>query len=81
MLTNDEMAKIREEQEVLETWRKVSRHVVAEMIEACAVCGTVRDKNRLTRCRWCADVYCCREGLCTHRHQAETHPAVAFWTW
>ena len=80
-MNKDELAKIREEHEALETWRTYSRHVVAEMLEVCSVCGTVREKDRLTKCRWCEDVYCCHEGLCTHWHQAEIHPAVAFWTW
>ncbi len=81
MLTNDEMAKFREEQEVMDNWRKVSRHVVADLLEACAICGTVREKDRLNHCRWCEDVYFCKEGLCHQKHHAEVHPAVAFWTW
>lgn len=81
MLSNDDLARIREEREALETWRTYSRHIVAEMLEACAICGTVREKERLTRCRWCADVYYCQRGVCSHQHQAEAHPGVAFWTW
>lgn len=81
MMTNDDLGRIREENEVMDTWRKYSRHVVADMLEACAVCGTVREKDRLTRCRWCEDVYFCKEGLCAQHHQAEMHPAMAFWTW
>ena len=45
MLSHDELDKIREEREVFVTWRSYSRHVVAEMLEACAVCGTIRDKG------------------------------------
>jgi hypothetical protein len=81
MMNKDELARIREEHEATETWRLYSRHIVAEMLEACGVCGAVREKSRLTRCRWCEDAYCCQDGLCTHQHQAEAHPAVAFWTW
>jgi hypothetical protein len=81
MLSHKELEKIREEREVIETWRRYSRHVVAEMLEVCAVCGIVREKVRLARCRWCDDTYVCKDGKCTQRHQAEVHPAVAFWTW
>jgi len=81
MPSNEDLAKIREEREAMETWRKYSRHVVAEMLEMCAVCGVVRDKDGLSRCRWCEDVYYCRMGVCCHQHQAEHHPGVAFWTW
>lgn len=81
MLSHNELEKIREEREVLETWRSYSRHVVAEMLEACAICGSVREKTQLSRCRWCDDVYICKEGDCAQQHQAELHPAVAFWTW
>jgi len=81
MLSHDELEKIREEREVYETWRSYSRHVVADLLEACAICGTVREKERLTRCRWCEDTYICKEGVCAQQHQAELHPAVAFWTW
>jgi len=51
------------------------------MLEACAVCGTIREKVNLDRCRWCEDIYICKEGVCSQKHQAELHPAVAFWTW
>jgi hypothetical protein len=81
MLSHKELEKIREEREVLETWRTYSRHVVAEMLEVCAICGTVRDKQDLSRCRWCEDTYICTKGVCAEKHQAELHPAVAFWTW
>ena len=59
----------------------ISRHVVAEMLEACAICGTVREKVQLSRCRWCEDIYICKDGVCAQKHQADLHPAVAFWTW
>jgi hypothetical protein len=81
MLSHDELDKIREEREVFVTWRSYSRHVVAEMLEACAVCGTIREKVQLTPCHWCGDTYICKEGICTQLHQAEMHAAVAFWTW
>lgn len=81
MLSHDELEKIREEREVFETWRSYSRHVVADLLEACAVCGTIREKDKLAACHWCKDTYTCKAGLCAQRHQAELHPAVAFWTW
>ena len=70
MLSHDELEKIREEREVFETWRSYSRHVVADMLEACAICGTVREKVQLARCRWCEDTYICKEGVCAQQHQA-----------
>lgn len=81
MLDKHELEKIREEHEVMDNWRAYSRHVVAALLEACAVCGTVREKEGLTRCRWCEDVYYCKDGLCAQQHNADTHPSVAFWTW
>jgi len=81
MLSHDDLDKLREEQEVMDVWRTFSRHVVADLLEGCAVCSTVREKARLTRCRWCEDTYICKEGVCAQHHQAELHPAVAFWTW
>ena len=81
MMDNDELAKIREEHEVLDTWRQDSRHVVADLLEVCAICGTVREKEQLIKCRWCEDTYVCKAGTCSQQHQAEVHPAVAFWTW
>jgi hypothetical protein len=81
MLSSDDLAKIREEREAMETWRVYSRHVVAEMLEGCVVCGVLREKENLTRCRWCEDAYYCRKGVCSHQHQAESHPGLAFWTW
>ena len=81
MLSHDELEKIREEREVFETWRSYSRHVVADLLEACAICGKVREKVLLTRCHWCKDTYTCKEGICVQLHQAALHPAVALWTW
>lgn len=81
MMNHDDLERIREEREVLDTWRKYSCHVVAELVEGCAICSTVRDKERLIRCLWCRDVYFCKDGICAHQHQAEVHPAVAFWSW
>jgi len=81
MLGKGDLERIREEREVMDIWRKYSRHVVAELLEACAICGTVREKEHLTCCHWCEDTYYCKEGVCSQQHQAEIHPAVAFWTW
>lgn len=81
MMDKDDLAKIREEYEVWDSWRKLSRHVVADFLEACSVCGTVREKESLVHCRWCEDVYLCKEGVCSQKHHSLTHPAVAFWTW
>lgn len=81
MVGKEELERMREEREVMESWRKVSCHVVADLYEACSICDTVREKDRLTHCRWCEDVYYCREGVCAQHHHARTHPAVAFWTW
>jgi hypothetical protein len=78
-MTHDDLEKIREENEAEDTWRKYSRHVVADLLEGCAVCGVIREKERLTRCRWCEDAYVCKKGVCTQQHQVEVHPAAAFW--
>ena len=81
MLSHDELERIREEWQASETWRRFSRHIVADLLEACAICGTVREKAQMARCLWCQDTYMCKEGICIQRHQAELHPTVAFWTW
>jgi len=81
MLDASESERIREERAVMENWRSYSSHVIADLLEACAVCGMVCAKEHLTRCRWCEDVYYCKEGLCAQQHHADVHPAVAFWTW
>ena len=77
-MTHDDLEKIREQNEAEDTWRKYSRHVVAEMLEGCTICGAIREKENLARCRWCADVYFCKKGVCSQRHHAAMHPAVAF---
>ena len=68
MISDNELCKMREEFETLDRWRKFSRHVVADLLEVCAMCGLVREKRRLTRCRWCADSYYCSDGPCFHQH-------------
>jgi hypothetical protein len=50
MLSHNELEGIREEREVFETSRSYSRHLVADMLEACAICGTLCEKVQLTRC-------------------------------
>ena len=79
MISDNELYNIREEFEALDRWRKFSRHVVADLLEVCTVCGMVREKHRLIRCRWCVDTYYCSDGPCFHQHQANRHPAVANW--
>ena len=77
MLGRDELDRIREEQEALETWRSYSRHVVADLLEMCAVCGSIREKVQFARCGWCEDTYVCKDGNCAQRHQ-KLHSAVDF---
>ncbi len=62
MMTHDDLEKIREEHEAEDIWRKYSRHFVADMLEACAICGTIREKEHLARCRWCEDVLLLQAG-------------------
>jgi hypothetical protein len=81
MVSDNELCRMREEFETLDRWRKFSRHVVADLLEVCAMCGLVREKRRLTRCRWCADSYYCSDEPCFHQHQERRHPAVANWIW
>jgi hypothetical protein len=78
MLSHDELERIRQEREAFETWRRYSRHVVADLLEMCAICGTIRDKALLTRCLWCKDTYVCRDRNCAQRHRVRLHSAVAF---
>jgi hypothetical protein len=78
MVNKDELDKLRQEMEALESWRDVPRHVVAELMEVCAVCGRVRDREHLVHCDCCADVYVCEEGLCTWLHHASIHPSTPF---
>jgi len=81
MITHNDLDKIREESEAENTWRKYSRHVIADLLEGCAMCGAIREKEHLTHCRWCEDAYFCKNDVCSQQHNAEMHPAVAFWTW
>ena len=79
MMNQEELHKLQEEQEVMETWRKVSRHVVADLLEGCSVCDTLRERNLMLRCPWCEDVYLC-PGECMHQHNLHIHPTVSFWS-
>jgi hypothetical protein len=78
-MNKEELHKLQEEQEVMETWRKVSRHVVADLLEGCTVCNTLRERDLLLRCPWCEDVYLC-PGECMHQHNLNLHPTVSFWS-
>jgi hypothetical protein len=40
MLTHNDLRNIRDEYEAENTWRKYSRHVIADLLEGCAMCGT-----------------------------------------
>lgn len=77
MMSREELHKLQEEQAVMETWRKVSRHVVADLLEGCSGCGTLRERTLLVRCPWCHDVYLCA-GDCMHEHNIHLHPGVSF---
>lgn len=79
MMDQEDLHKLQEELEVMDTWRKISRHVVAELLEACSDCNTVRERNLLLRCPWCDDVYLCA-GECMQHHNARLHPTVTFWS-
>jgi NADH:ubiquinone oxidoreductase subunit F (NADH-binding) len=79
MIGENELRRIREEHEAYETWRTVSRHVVASLFEVCAVCDAVRDKEHLVRCEGCANVYVCRDGTCARLHEAQAHPVLSRW--
>lgn len=81
MMSNGELDRFREELATDQQWRNVSCHVIAELLEACALCGTVREKERLNQCQWCEDTYCCKDGLCSEQHRSSLHAAVAYWTW
>jgi len=74
MLTQDELGKIREENEAEDTWRKYSRHIVADLLEGCAICGALREREHLARCRWCEDVYFCKQGVCAQQHRPKCTP-------
>ncbi len=51
----DELAELRQEHEVMDQRRRHSRHVLAELLEACEICGRVRERDKLAPCRWCGD--------------------------
>ena len=78
MLSHDELERIRQEREAFETWRSHSRHVIADLLEMCAICRTIREKAQLNRCPWCEDTYVCKGGTCAQQHQVKLHSAVAF---
>ncbi|MGA8182019.1 MAG: hypothetical protein WB819_00070 [Terriglobia bacterium] len=77
MMSDEDLHKLKEERAVMETWRKVSRHVVADLLEGCSVCSTVRERDLLLCCPWCQDVYLC-PGQCMHEHNTHLHPTVSF---
>lgn len=79
MIDKNELHKFQEEREVHETWRNISRHVVADLLEACSVCNTVRERNFLLRCPYCEDVYLC-PGECMNEHNMHLHSTVSFWS-
>lgn len=79
MMDQDDFRKIQEEMAVDDTWRKISRHVVADLLEGCSTCSMVRERNVLLRCPWCEDVYLCA-GKCMHEHNMRLHPTVTFWS-
>ncbi|HUI43856.1 MAG TPA: hypothetical protein VL523_17990 [Terriglobia bacterium] len=81
MLSDAELNQFREERLADEQWRNISCHVIADMIEVCGVCGAVRDRERLVRCPWCEDCFCCKDGVCREQHRSAQHPSVAYWTW
>ena len=79
MLDDASLNEFREERRVDEEWRTISYHVIADLLEVCAVCGMVTEKERLNRCPSCEDTYCCSEGLCFERHHSGMHSRVAYW--
>lgn len=78
MLSDAELNQYREECEADEQWHNVTRHVIAELLEVCSVCDTVRDKERLVRCPHCEDAYCCTDGICSEHHRFTAHPRGAY---
>ena len=78
MLDDAKLNEFREERKVDEEWRNISYHVIADLLEVCAVCSMVKEKERLISCPSCEDTYCCGEGACFERHHL-THPRVAQW--
>jgi hypothetical protein len=79
MLDDKSLNEFREERRVDEEWRNISYYVIADLLEVCATCGLVAEKERLIRCPSCDDTYCCE--LCFERHQSAVHPAVSYWKW
>ena len=77
MATHSDLSSIRDEVEAETTWRTYSRHIIAHLLEGCAKCGTVREKEHLSRCPTCEDVYLCKNGCCSQQHNTEMHPDVA----
>ncbi|MGA2073684.1 MAG: hypothetical protein ABSH52_09275 [Terriglobia bacterium] len=49
MATHSNLSNIRDEVEAETTWRTYSRHIIAHLLEGCAKCGTVREKEHLTQ--------------------------------
>lgn len=76
---DDDLAQLREERETMERWRAYSCHVIAELLEVCAVCGKVMEKDKLTPCRLCHDTYHCKTGTCLYQHHAKAHPVETLW--
>jgi hypothetical protein len=75
----DDLTSFREERETLERWRNYSYHVIANLLEACSACNRVRERTRLTHCRYCHDVYYCQDGMCAYIHHAQAHPSDTIW--
>jgi hypothetical protein len=78
MLSDAELNQYREECEVDEQWHNVTCHVIADLLEVCCVCFTVRDKECLVRCPNCEDAYCCKDGICADQHRFTMHPRGAY---
>ncbi|HEY6293481.1 MAG TPA: hypothetical protein VI455_18160 [Terriglobia bacterium] len=81
MLNDAELNQYWEDHQTDDEWRKVSYRGIANLLEACSECGSVRAKERLVRCPWCEDTYCCKDQICSEQHRSGLHPAVAYWTW
>jgi hypothetical protein len=79
MFDKEDLEHIGRDREILERWHEYSRHVIARLLEGCAVCGKVTEKRNLSRCRLCHDTYYCKSGCCSYRHYAATHPVDAHW--
>src|SRR5579872_5332048 len=79
-MNKEDLHKIHEEREVIEKWRKISRHVVCRLLLDKKECGAVRERDCMVRCQLCEDVYLCAEA-CVRRHSCHFHPMVSFRTW